>query len=243
LIAAPSRWHRGRRVVDGGKLPSVSLRVCGSVITALAGLSRPLVAQATRPTSIWLLGLTAGFYGDSRPEGSPVGIGATVAVDRSVAPSVAIRISAGAMSTVMTADDIALCHLLPGGGCLPDAVFPERLWTLEGAAFMRPDRNGLVAVIIGAGVEVPQGARENERRASSLDSTAAPRPAWRAGVEVALGNRKHPNVMDVLKNGLNRLAKSFALVAASNSTSIESSMAPAVALGYNQVVSSTSGGE
>jgi hypothetical protein len=165
----------------------------------------------------WLLSGTQAFYSSSHPESAPWGVGAAIAYERATGRNeTRVRVSAGTIATFMTADDISLCHPLDGGGCLPDAVFPERLWILETAAVIQPARNSPIALLLGAGVAVPKGARENERHSESLDSTASPRPSWRAGFEITLGHsRRAPRVQAAYSGYIGRIFSMNGLTALS----------------------------
>lgn len=171
--------------------------VSGLIVLAISTSS--LGAQASTNRTILSLGLAASSYRTSHPEGGPLGLGATVSIERWLSQRVSARAVVGATNGVSTADDIGVCHGVPGN-CLPDAMFPKWLTTAElQGAFAAAVRVPL-RLVGGVGFARSDGARENQRNAPVV-SDSRTRGLWRAGIELSLGRSPRSPRLQLSRTG------------------------------------------
>lgn len=78
-------------------------------------------------------------------------------MQRAVRGPLAARLSVRTLKSIITADDISLCHPLPGGGCLPDSVFPSTLWMADVVIAHQPFEAVPVHALTGLGIALPLG--------------------------------------------------------------------------------------
>ena len=149
--------------------------------------ARALRAQDLAPRWQMFLGPSIARFETSHPEGAPLALGGTLGVARSLARRASLRAVLGVMGAAIVADDIGVCHGNPDIGCLPDAVFPRWLTSLEIHGGIRPVRRAPLGVVAGAGIVRSDKAGENENNARLFSSTTY-RGLWRAGIELTLGS-------------------------------------------------------
>jgi hypothetical protein len=171
----------------------------------LAITARPLDAQAPPSArTVWTLeGAAAGYLSD-HPEGGPAGFGIALGLERRLTPKGAMRLSAGILKTVVTADDISLCHPLPDGGCLPDSVFPGGLLLLETLFVARPAASIPIVLVGGLGALLPRGEVAGHGAVENADAEVQATAAWRLGFEVPIGTSLHAPRIQVTRLGLLR---------------------------------------
>ena len=145
-----------------------------------------LAAKPVTAQNITSVSLTSAGYLSDHPEGGPIGLGVALAVDRQRTPWTYRAVLTG-LNTVVTADDIALCHLLPDESCLPDSVFPASLWTLEGLTLVRPIMRVPVSLLTGFGLALPVGRRAGTNGSDVSEVRASVRGTWRVGGELQFG--------------------------------------------------------
>jgi hypothetical protein len=189
-------------------VPSVhpcAIRAAVSVLLLIAG---PSVAQSDaqpRPRSTgWLVGVSVGAFGTSHPQGGALVLGGNLGLERSVASRLAVRGSVSRTVVVGAGDDLSICYLLPDGSCRPDALFPNRLWTLEVAGVARPVDILPIRLLVGGGLALPSDARRNIRRSPSIDSTIGARTTLRLGAELSLGRSRHALRFQAARSGYSR---------------------------------------
>lgn len=138
--------------------------------------------------NLWTFeGLAAGYL-TNHPEGGPAAFGGALGLERVVSSQQSLRLSVGVLRTVVLADDIALCHLLPDGHCLPDSVFPQSLWMLDASYVRQPVRQVPVLLFGGAGAVFPHGPPVGHGAIDNPGAQAAAALTWHAGLEVRLGS-------------------------------------------------------
>ena len=158
-------------------------------------------AQSSTPEHRMVVGVDVAAFQTSHPEGGPLGVGGFAAIEMAASRHVVIRIAASAMTGVSTTDEVSICHRLPDGTCLPDAVFPRSVGRLETIGLYAPMQRSPLRLLGGQGVARPFGARENRRRAASIDSTVRTQVSWRAGVEVSLGHSRRAPRLQLSRTG------------------------------------------
>jgi hypothetical protein len=170
--------------VTTSALAGIALVSLGIAMTAPALAQTPMQNGKTT----WLIEAVAAGYRTDHPEGGPGGLGLAVALERRLAPRHSIRFTLSTLQTVVTADDIALCHPLPGGGCVPDSVFPGVLWIAEVSYLLQPLIQLPLLMLTGAGVVLPRGHPEGHGAFGNPNAAADPGASWRIGLEARLGN-------------------------------------------------------
>jgi hypothetical protein len=164
----------------------------------------PAAAQpggASPRRAVSVLGLAAAGYNSPHPEGGPVGLGASLGVVRSIGLRTEVRVQITWLETWVTADDIALCHPLLDGGCLPDSVFPDRLWLLEVHTGFRLFPTTPLWVLAGGGLVAPQGARPGQGGGDESEAPAGMRATWRLGIESAVGRSSTAPRLQLTRSG------------------------------------------
>ena len=166
----------------------------------VALLTTRVAAQIGGEGTTRFVGLTASAYASDHPEGGPGGRGLAIGAERH-APSWAIRASLTGLKTVVTADDIGLCHPLPYDGCLPDPVFPASLWTLEGLSLIRLLPQIPVWGVAGGGLAMPVGRRAGTNGSNVGDEHARTTGTWRLGGELQLGRGPRAARLQLTRSG------------------------------------------
>ena len=183
---------------------SWSLKSC---LLSVIWVTSPAAAQ-----SVTSIGATAAGYLSDHPEGGPIGLGFAASAERQ-RRHWSLRVAVTGLNTVVTGDDIALCHLLPDESCLPDSVFPASLWTLEGLSLVRPLYQLPIWVLGGVGLAVPVGRRAGTNGSDIGDVHAGARGTWRFGGELQLGRSPRAARLHLSRSGYsNRMMSLTGLV-------------------------------
>jgi hypothetical protein len=133
-----------------------------------------------------LMGVTLNRLRTDHPEGGELAAGALLGVERHVMPNVSLRAVATATRAIIVADDIALCHPIPGG-CLPDAVFPRWLAGFSLDASATPNPSWPIRLLAGLGGHFTGDPAERGGPSTSEPGSKIT-AHWRLGVDVLLGS-------------------------------------------------------
>jgi hypothetical protein len=175
------------------------------VILGLVVAAGRLGAQTAPPASSpWILEGVAGGYLTDHPEGGPIGLGFAIGTERRLALRNSVRLSVSWRKTVVTADDISLCHPLPEGGCLPDSVFPGSLWSVDMLFVRQPVASMPLTVVAGVGALLRGGELAGHGADEDPDAEARSSATWRVGAEILLGRSTGAPRIQVTRLGLIR---------------------------------------
>jgi hypothetical protein len=131
-------------------------------------------------------------------------LGLAIGTERLLAVRNSVRLSVGWRKTVVTADDISLCHLLPEGGCLPDSVFPGSLWSVDMSIVSQPVASVPLTFAAGLGALLPGGELAGHGADDDPDAKARSSATWRVGAEILLGRSTRAPRVQVTRLGLFR---------------------------------------
>lgn len=172
----------------------------GLLLAVLAGTPAALLAQGESETHL-LVGLTLAAYRTTHPEGGPMSLGGLLAFQRRLSDHFSVRAAATVSRGVARGDGISICHFQPDGSCLPDAVFPSWLSTLEIQGVAAPIHGVPVYIVLGGGFALANDARENRRSAPSLPLSAERQAIWRGGLEVPFGSSRRAPRIQLTRTG------------------------------------------
>jgi hypothetical protein len=114
---------------------------------------------------------------------------------------VAARLVVRTLKTISIGDDIALCHLLPDGSCIPDSTFPSSLWMADFVAVYQPLTVLPIHVLLGAGVALPLGPAVGDGAVDNPDVPSAG-GSWQLGLETPLGRSQSAPRLQVMRLAL-----------------------------------------
>ena len=181
--------------------------LASSCALACIVMGLPASATAQPPTlsrNTLAIEAVAAAYMTDHPEGGPVGLGLAVLLERRLARRHGIRFALSMLQTLVTADNISLCHLLPDGGCLPDSIFPGILWIGETSYLLQPLDQLPLRLLVGGGFVLPRGHPEGHGAVDDPSATADPSASWRLGLEARLGQSPRAPRLQLTRLGLLR---------------------------------------
>ena len=157
-------------------------------------------AQTTRAFAIETV--AAGYRSD-HPEGGPIGLGLALSLEHRITQRTVLRYVLNVLETLVTADDISLCHPR-NGGCVPDSIFPGRLWIGEMSLLFQPSGQLPLLLLAGGGAVVPVGKPKGHGVVDNPDADAGASASWRLGLEVRLGSSPRAPRLHLSRLGLLR---------------------------------------
>jgi hypothetical protein len=159
-----------------------------SVLTWGICWAKPADAQAPRSTSV-LIGVSATSHRTGHPEGAPIGVGLMLGAEQRFTARLAVRIATTMDQLWFMRDDIALCHPIPDG-CLPDAIFPSRVFGAHLEAISSPF-DTVLRVVVGAGLVCGTRLKQDSRFGPPLEIDPVTRFSWTGGIEIQTGSAAH----------------------------------------------------
>jgi hypothetical protein len=96
-------------------------------------------AQSPAQTAHWALStmLTAYDLSRARSQTPKTAVGLSAIAGRHLGALLELRGALSVWASLPGGDPVAICEALPGGGCAPDPVVPDRLWIAELEAAVR----------------------------------------------------------------------------------------------------------
>jgi hypothetical protein len=133
-----------------------------AAIIAFGSGSRTVTAQTSHAPVERTAEALLAVYPGGGPDAASGAIGLGLHITVQSARGFGLRVGGRFMSSFHRGDNVAICRPVPGGACAPNPVYPNQMWTAEGATLLRPLASIPMNAVLGGGVVRATGDAQDD---------------------------------------------------------------------------------